>query len=61
VNPGDTQALVNLGISLVATGDIDGAVSTFQRVVDGDPSNQAAKRLLQLALTDKAASAAARR
>jgi Tfp pilus assembly protein PilF len=52
--PRDVRALLNYGVSLVATSRLDEAVSVFRLAVAVDPSNAEAKRLLALAETDRA-------
>jgi tetratricopeptide (TPR) repeat protein len=50
--PEDVQALLNLGVSLVATGQLAEALPAFRRAVQVDPSNANARRLLALAEKD---------
>ena len=52
--PGDSPALVNYGITQVAMGNLDEAISAFTRAVELDPSNARARRLLALAQEDRA-------
>jgi Flp pilus assembly protein TadD len=61
LRPGDAQARINLGVSLVATEQLDAAVNEFRLAVQAEPSNETAKRLLALALEDQQRLAAARR
>jgi len=52
--PGDSPALVNYGITQVAMGNLNEAISAFMRAVELDPSNARARRLLALAQEDRA-------
>jgi tetratricopeptide (TPR) repeat protein len=58
--PDDAQALVNFGIASVAVGSLDEAVAAFERAVAVEPNNERARRLLGMALSDRAAVAGAR-
>jgi tetratricopeptide (TPR) repeat protein len=50
--PTDVEALLNLGVALVATDRLDDALPVFRRAVEVDPSNPRAARLLALAEED---------
>jgi tetratricopeptide (TPR) repeat protein len=50
--PADVQALLNLGVALVATDRLDEALPVFRRAVQVDPSNPNATRLLAMAEED---------
>jgi tetratricopeptide (TPR) repeat protein len=58
VRPDDVQALVNFGVASVGVGALDEAVTAFERAVAVDPGNEPARRLLGMALRDRAAVAA---
>jgi tetratricopeptide (TPR) repeat protein len=53
--PDDVQALIDFGIASVALGSMDEAVAAFQRAVAIEPDHEQARRLLGLALRDRAA------
>lgn len=57
--PNDVAALIEFGVASVAVGAIDDGVGAFQRAVAIEPGNEQARRLLSLALQDRAASASA--
>lgn len=55
-NPDDVTGAVNLGIALAGSGDLSEAQSWFRRAVTMEPGNATARRLLDMATTDLAAS-----
>ncbi len=57
--PADVQALINFGVTKVATGNLDDAIAAFGRAVDVEPANVRAAQLLGLARADRARLAAA--
>ncbi len=54
MRPDDVLALMNYGVSLVATDRLDEALPVFRRAVSLDPKNANALRLLQMAERDSA-------
>jgi tetratricopeptide (TPR) repeat protein len=63
--PGDTVALTNTGVLLIASGRTEEALNLFRKAADADPANGEARRNLAMALLDSGkvaeASAEARR
>ena len=53
VSPGNSHALINLGITVISSGKIDEAIVWFRRAVDADPRNANARRVLATALLDR--------
>jgi tetratricopeptide (TPR) repeat protein len=58
--PSDSRALVNYGITQVATDNLDEAIGAFARAAELEPSNARARQLLAMAREDRARIAAAR-
>jgi tetratricopeptide (TPR) repeat protein len=52
--PGDALALMNLGVTFVATSRLDEAVAAFEQAASADPSNARARQLLDMARRDRA-------
>jgi Flp pilus assembly protein TadD len=55
--PNDVQARINIGIALASSGRLNEAIGEFRRAVSTDPQNPNARRLLEMAQRDAAASA----
>jgi tetratricopeptide (TPR) repeat protein len=58
--PADSAALLNYGITQVATENFDEAIAAFTRAAELDPTNDRARRLLALAQEDRARIGASR-
>jgi Tfp pilus assembly protein PilF len=58
--PSDSRALVNYGITQVATENLDEAIGAFARAAELEPNNARARQLLTMAREDRARIAAAR-
>ena len=51
--PDDVNALVNSGVTMIATGRLDDAIGLFRHAVDVDPRSPRIRQVLALALLDR--------